>query len=262
MMHLTRFGLFIRKLIKRYIYAMLSLRDMAYILLGKSKPVVPFTVEADPPSLYFNFRIRPDRRDALASHVGFPSRFSLAKIRCLEDDPESFDCLTLNVYRVSGITNGLRAEWSVYITDPEGKPRYMVVEARASSGSMDPVDIITRASRVEHARAGGTLETFVASDNDTFFRASSPVPPESNLFSSRAAGEWIEANDVIYWRNGVCDRAFYDGKMANARIGVIPPESVRIEDTTVWRDFIEPVPERVLLFPSALFFVISPWWNI
>ena len=34
------------------------------------------------------------------------------------DEPEYL--LTLNVYRVSGITNGLRAEWSTYIADPDG----------------------------------------------------------------------------------------------------------------------------------------------
>ena len=261
-MELSRSGRLWRLLIKRYLYAMLSLREAACILLGRSKPMIRFTVEADPPSVYFNFRVRPDRIDALARHLDLPAGFSLAKIRCLEDDPEPYDCLTLNVYRVSGITNGLRAEWSVYVTDPEGKPRYMVVEARASGGSMDPVDIITRASRVELAVVDGTLETFVASENDSHFRASLPIPADPNASAAPAAREWIEANDMIYWRNGVCDRVFYDAKMANARVGVISPDSATIEDTTSWREFIEPTPERLLVFSSALYFVISPWWNV
>ena len=52
--------------------------------------------------------------------------------------------LTLNVYEVTGIAVGIRAEWSTYITDNNGVPRYMVVEAQSSEYSMDPIDIITK----------------------------------------------------------------------------------------------------------------------
>ena len=65
-MELSRSGRLWRLLIKRYLYAMLSLREAACIFLGRSKPMIRFTVEADPPSVYFNFRVRPDRSEFLS----------------------------------------------------------------------------------------------------------------------------------------------------------------------------------------------------
>ena len=79
----------------------------------------------------------------------------------LPDDEPQF-LLTLNVYRVSGITNGMRAEWSIYVDDPHtGVPRYLILDARSSTRSMDPVDIFTPASTVHHERDGRQLTTSV-----------------------------------------------------------------------------------------------------
>ena len=64
-----------------------------------------------------------------------PDKFQLVPIRCLEDESPAY-LLTLNIYEVSGIVRGSRAEWSTYVDDGEGKPCYMVLEARSSSGSM------------------------------------------------------------------------------------------------------------------------------
>ena len=261
-MVISKFQRFKRILIKRFIYAMLSFREAIMIILGRSKPIVIFTVEGTPPSVYYNFRIRPDRVDALAQKLDLPPGFTLAKMRFLEGDPEPDYFVTLNIYRVSGITNGLRAEWSIYVQDPQGKPRYMVAEACTSQHSMDPVDIITRAGKMTHELKEDRVETYVESDHGTLFRASCPLPTDPNAPTGLAAREWIEANDHIYWLNGVIDRTLYDGKMVNAKIRVIPPESLTLEDTTSWQDYIEPMPFRTLVFPDAIEFVISPWWNL
>lgn len=107
------------------------------ILFGRSKPHISFTIETEPPSVYFNFRIRNEKLEKLEKMLNLPQGFKMVKIRTLTEDNEEHYWLTMNVYRVSGLTNGLRAECSVYVEDPEGRKRYMIVKARTDKKSMD-----------------------------------------------------------------------------------------------------------------------------
>jgi len=254
---LTRFQRLLRVVVKRFIYSQLYLREFLFILFGRARPLVRFKVEADPPSLYLNFEIPAERIPELERELALPH--PLVPIRCLEGE-EPFHCLTLNVYRVSGLANGIRAEWSLYVRDPDGTPRYMVVEAAADSGSMDPVHIVTRAGRVTHQRAEDRIDSEVVSEDGTRIRARCHLTGSEPRV--RTAPEWIEANDFIYWRNGICDRTFYDSGLANARTRRIDVAGVSIEDETRWGRLVDPVPRNVILFEEAIEFAMSPWWNL
>lgn len=257
-MPLSSFQRTLRRVVKRFIYSQLYLREALFIVLGWAKPLVRFKVEASPPSIYFNFALTPDAVERLERELDLP--LPLAPIRCLEGDTP-FHCLTLNVYRVSGLTNGIRAEWSVYVHEPEtGKPRYLVLEACADAGSMDPVAVISRATEVRHERSDSSLRTEVLSVGGGRFTAHCSQPEVGS--SVRAAMEWVEANDYIYWRNGVCDRTFYDAGLANAGMLQLDPSRVTIEDGTSWGTRVEPTPRSVVVFEHAIEFAMSPWWNI
>ena len=54
-----------RRALKRFIYSQLTLRESLLIGFGRSKPLVSFRVEADPPSVYLNFRTIEEFRVAL-----------------------------------------------------------------------------------------------------------------------------------------------------------------------------------------------------
>ncbi|MCX5868432.1 MAG: hypothetical protein NT009_13320 [Proteobacteria bacterium] len=264
-MELSKSGRLARRLVKRLLYSMLSFREGILVLLGRAKPYVRFTVEDAPPSVYYNFRVRPDRRDGLERHLDLPPGFSLAKMRFLEQDPEAAYYISLNVYRVSGITNALRAEWSVFVKNAAEDPpvtRYLVAEAQSSEITMDPVNIFVRARRVEQALLDNRLETRVESFQRTYFHAIGPMPERSSLPTALVTREWLKSNDLIYWPNGIGDRVYYNGGLAGTEMLCLPPESFRIEDTTAWHEFILPVPDHVLVFQNPLEFVISPWWNV
>ena len=250
-----------RRLVKKLIYSQLSFRDGLSILLGKDKPAVPFTVEADPPSIYVNFSIPPGKADALERELNLPDGLKLTPVRCLRDEGDAL-LLTLNVYRVSGITRGVRAEWSAYVRDALGKPRYMVIEARSSTLSMDPVEIITRPSRVDHHRDGRRVSTLIASEGDGFFRGAFDLAGDDDARKVELAAEWVSANDYIYWRNGICDRVYYNAGLAHAQVTRLPADCCTIENQTRWARFVEPTPRHVLVFGEAIEFMVSPWWNI
>jgi len=78
----------------------------------------------------------------------------------------------------------------------------------------------------------------------------------------RTAAQWIAANDYIYWRNGVCDRAWYNAQMFDATVRAIPPEDVELDDQTHWTRFIDPQPLHVLQFTGSLDLMVSPWYNV
>jgi len=255
---LTRRGLLLRRVLRRFLYSQMAVRSAVMIAVGREAPLVRFTVEDDPPSVYLVFRIRSDALAALATELALPGGLRLTPVRCLAGD-EPAHVITLNVYRVSGITNGLRAEWSVYVDDGGGRPRYLVVDARSSGRSMDPVDVITPASRVEHRREGDVV-TFAIGPAGEDIEATIPVPPGGGRAVS--APEWICANDEIFWANGVSDRTFYDGGLADADEVAVDPSTVTVTDRSRWARFVDPVPHRVLVLREAIEFVVSPWANI
>lgn len=243
--------------LKRFLYSQMAVRSAVMIALGREQPLVSFTVEDDPPSVYLVFGIRPDAVDGLAIDARLPEGVALAPIRCLVGDEPRY-LMALNVYRVSGITNGRRAEWSVFVSDPDGVPRYLVLDARSSSRSMDPVDLITPRSRVDHARDGNAISMTIGPATAAF-RASidlAGAAPATN------APEWVTANDRIYWRNGVCDRTFYDAGLADASIVSVPASGVDLDDESPWARYLDPEPVATLVFTQAIEFVVSPWENV
>lgn len=248
-----------RRLLKRILYSQLALRDAFLILIGRQRPNLSFRVLADPCSIYINFPVRQEMVQEFTDYINLAGALSLAPIRCLADEePALF--LTLNIYEVTGLVHGPRAEWSTYIADSDGIPRYMVLEARAAAGSMDPVNLFTRPDRVEHQVTDGRLVSTVASEGGALF--SSDVRLDEGHPIVEPAREWIEANDYIYWRNGICDRTWYDASVFNARVRSVPPRDIAIRDETPWARFVEPQPRHVLRYDGALEFMISPWFNI
>ncbi len=248
-----------RRLLKRILYAQLALRDAFLILVGRQRPSLSFKVLADPPSVYINFPIRKGMEREFLDYINLGDQLSLVPMRAIAgDEPELL--LTLNIYEVSGLVHGPRAEWSTYIADSDGVPRYMVLEARAAAGSMDPVNLFTRPDRVEHQVTQGRIVSTVASEGGRVFSSSIRLDDIHPL--ARPATEWIEANDYIYWRNGVCDRTWYDASLFNARVRSVPSADVTISDETPWARFVEPQPRNVLRYDGALEFMISPWFNI
>lgn len=256
-----------RLFIKSVLYSMMSLARSAQIVAGKAQPLIRFDVAATPPSIFINYRVPDANAAALAQAIPLPEGYTLAKLRLLESDPEPYYYLCLNVYAVTGITNGLRAEWQVFVNVPNdpvdsAKPRCIVIEARTDNYSMDPVDIITFPGILEHAIDGNTIYTYAGSSGNTFFESTITLPEEGYRYYADGMREWLEANDYIYWLNGVCDKAYYSGTLVDVGIVRADPSDYVIKDTTQWMDFTDPDPESVLVFMNGLEFVLSPWWNL
>ncbi|MGB0921391.1 MAG: hypothetical protein ACPG1C_08740 [Alphaproteobacteria bacterium] len=228
-------------------------------LFGKVENNIPFTVVADPASVYFNFRIKPEQLEAFTRYINLPAGMELSPIQILEGEAPEY-ILTANIYEVTGLTKGLRCEWSTYIRDAQGIPRYLIVEARASKRSMDPMDFVTPKSRVEHAMTDEAITSVVESEDGKLLTTTIHRKPDAPIV--RADGEWIEANDYIYWRNGVIDKTYYGAGFAKGMGRLHSLENVEIDDQTHWAQFIESAPKHVFQCEEALNFSVVMWSNV
>jgi hypothetical protein len=248
-----------RRFLKRSLYSMLTLMDVFKIIFGKAQPKINFTVKAEPASVYYNFRVRPDKLNEFIDYINLPEGFSVCPIHCIDGEQADY-LLTANVYEVTGVAVGIRIEYSTYIRDAEGVPRYMVLEAQSSEYSMDPIDIITQKGRVEHDTSNNQTRSVWASLEGALFQAH--YEKSESMETASIHQEWVKANDFIYWRVGICDRTFYDAGLANPRALLIDPTTVSVDDQTHWAPFLEPEPKHVIEFQDAIDFVIMPWVNI
>jgi hypothetical protein len=224
----------------------------------KAEPMADFFVEPGPPSIYLNFEILPDQREALAAAIPLPEGFELAPVRPIRRGGKRY-FLSLNIYETQGIASGLRAEWSVYVTrtgDPE--PRYMVLEAQSDSFSLDPVNLFTQPADVfEYAVEDGVIRVDVQAPG-TSFQATIPLPQRPRYRATTL--EWAEANNLIYWGNGVADKIYYNGLTYDTQVRRVPNRTVTISDDTAWAEYLRLA--QVLVYQNELEFIASPWNNL
>jgi len=265
-------GLDTLRAVKRAEFGQIATNDAAGVAAGTVQPVLEFTVEGTPPSIFVNSPIPDSRAAAFASFVGLPPGFRLAKVAILTEDPAPRYWLSLNVYRVSGLTNGVRAEWSTYVDDGSGIPRFMIVRARASEGSIDPLGPLAPPEPFVHALSADVIttqmnKTVVVGGTpqvtaDPLYESTITLPaPEDRHFVTPAL-EWVRANDFIYWLNGVNDRIFHNSSSHDPRLVSVDLADVALVDDSEWAPFIETTPAHVLVYLDPIEFMIGPWWNV
>lgn len=249
----------LHKILHRFLFSTLPMQNMLLGLIGKSNGSIPFTVLANPSSIYFNYKVKADRIQDFETYINLAPGFSICPMQCLEGEEADY-LLTLNVYEVTGMTKGKRAEWSTYVRDAQGVARYMVLEPRSSKNSLDAMDIFTRKSRVEHEMTDEKIVTTVASIDGKLFESSITLNASAPL--AKIAGGWIAANDFIYWRTGICDRVYYGEGLANATVRLLDEGDVQINDQTHWAEFVEARPKHVLQYENPIDFMIVMWANL
>lgn len=258
--------------VKRKVFGQQAQVEADRIGAGVQQPILDFIVENTPPSIFVNWVIPDAQAAAFSSFVGLPAGFTLAKVRIIESDPTPAYWLSLNVYRVSGITTGLRAEWSTYVDDGSGIPRFMIVRARASDGSLDPLGPLAFPEPFGHALSGSVITT---SMNKTVLQGGVPVLTGDPLYSSTITlpapaerieatptREWVAANDFIYWLNGVNDRIFHNSTSHSAPLISVDLDDVTIADDSEFVPYVDPSPAHVLVYLDRIEFMIGPWWNV
>ncbi len=229
--------------------------------------------------LYFNWEIPAENVEALEGALGLPPDFSMVPIEIVDGEQARY-YLSLNFYKTPIYTPDFqliinyRSEWSIYVEGPgDEKPRYMVIQVFASEASPDPTvpGFISPASEVVYDRVGDDIEV----SNPEFEAAFSTAPGYSMRLPQKAkdaAGvigktvlvsrPWAEANDALYWINGVADTARYNGNLTNSPMHLINPNQVELSNDSPWSAFVPEKPAHILLFQQPLEFAFTPYFNL
>jgi hypothetical protein len=207
-----------------------------------------YNVGVNPSSLYINFefRNREQRENFTADHL--PPGFTLTPIRLLETDVPRY-LLELNFYHSpGGLVVGARAEWSVFVKDPDdGQPRFLLIQTAAEGFSADPVNLLTLPQSVSYALDSDTITSYVGVVNETtgeettYFSSSVRWPqlPERHLSFGR---EFAAANDHVFWGNAVADGALFNATAHNRSAISIPRSDVSFVDNSPWSEYVKAEP--------------------
>ena len=258
----------IRPLLKTMILDMDAVDYTDAVFFPGNEPWLNFKVGESPNSIFINFEFRGQaERDAFtAGHL--PAGFTLSPIRILETDtPRYF--LVLNIYQSSGgLVDGARAEWSVFVSDPDtGEPRFLVIEAVADSISADSVNLLTSPEPVTHALEASAIASYVGeidpeTEIETAYFTSRIDWPQSPQNRVRFHREFVASNDYIFWGNGVADRGLYNSTVHNREGVLVDPLQFSFDDNSDWEKYITASPVHVVTYLNPLEIVISPWWNL
>lgn len=257
-----------RPLLKSLFIGMDGIDYNEAVIHGGNVPWMNFKVGQDPNSIFINFEFtdRAAREAFAAQHL--PAGFSLAPIRILDTDaPRYF--LVLNVYQSSGgLVEGARAEWSVFINDPDGgEPRFLVVQAAAETISADSVNLLTPPEPVSHALEPDAISSYVGvvdekTEEESLYFSSRINWPQQPEMLVRFHREFAAANDFIFWGNAVADRGLHNATVHNRSAVLITGKEITITDKSRWAQYIKPEPVHTVVYRNPLDIVISPWWNL
>jgi hypothetical protein len=258
----------IRPLLKSLFIGMDTIDYNEAVIHGGNPPWMNFKVGETPNSIFINFEFKDGAtRDAFATQH-LPAGFTLAPIRILDTDVPSY-FLVLNIYQSSGgLVEGARAEWSVFVNDPDGgEPRFLVVQAAAESISADSVNLLTPPEPVSHLLEPDAISSYVgvvdeiSHDESLYFasRINWPQSPESLVTFHR---EFAAANDYIFWGNAVADRGLHNASVHNRSAVLITGAQIEVTDNSRWSQYIRSEPVHTVVYRNPLDIVISPWWNL
>jgi hypothetical protein len=212
--------------------------------------------------LYLNWEIPAASVRQLEAALQLPQRgFRIAPIEIVRGErPRPY--LSLNYYTttIAGVLT-YRTEWSTYVVkSPDPRPRYMVLEVQSSEDGADPTYLpgfVKPAADVSYTIDGTQVQ---ASSPDV--RASFSLPPSGSEKTVKIGRPWAQANDALYWLNGVADTALYNGGLTDASPISVDPAGVAVQNASPWAAYIPERPANVLLFPKPLEFAFTPYFNL
>jgi hypothetical protein len=211
--------------------------------------------------LYFNWEIPAANVPLLESALRLPSRgFRIAPIEIIRGEaPRPY--LSLNYYAttIAGVPT-YRTEWSTYVVkDGDPRPRYLVVDVQSSQDGADPTSpgFIKPATPVNYTIDGRQVQVSSADFQASFVR---PAPGEEKTV--KVGRPWAQANDALYWINGVADTALYNGVLIDASPISVDPASAAVSNASPWAAFIAGKPSSIVLFTKPLEFAFTPYFNL
>jgi hypothetical protein len=224
---------------------------------GLGAVLTPVTIAASVPTARYHFTLQNPL--GLLAAVDAADLTPLP-VKLFEDDAAAEYYLTLSVYRREKDACGTRAEWVTYVAGPDGRPRTLRLDAFAAEVCLDPVALMTVATKMSQSVQSGSLNTQIEAPF-TRFKATANL----SLADGPLVGQdWIEAGDHVCSVNGICDDIYYDGQLLLAPAKRLESSNVQVQEiATPWDAYIQPGAVRLdVRNNSPAIQAINPWRNL
>ena len=272
---LTKFEQGVHKAVRQGVYGGIGLKQATDVMQGKRPGLIDFQVDDQPPSLFVNYALDPDKLDEFKDTYNIPKHIHMVPVACTEgDEPKHY--LTLNAYHVTMELSDdmalecLRADWSVYINrGPNSmEPSFLILEAQCDQFTMEPKNIIALPSdyRYTYDDDGLSLSIKTTYGPPEQFSFKAPVLDKDHAPSRLMDRIWIAANDVVYGKGGAGDSITYNGSTLNAPVYFYDPKSTTTDYGMQWdpKFFVggKAEPDQVFVLSEPALFAVRPWSNI
>ncbi len=241
---------------KNNFYPRTVLSQAEAAVAGDGAALLPASMAESVPESHYHFLLTDP--EALLASVGLAGALTPVPVRLYDDEPDNF-YLSLAIYGLDGDPCGLRAEWQTYVSNPEGRPETLLLQALSSEACLDPDNWLGLPAKVQQEVAGSRLTMRLASpfftiDAELELERSRPVKP---------GRDWLEAGDRVCSPGQVCNRLFYEGQSLQGAVQRIEPGDIVITALkTPWDDFFQGDPVAVTVRKSDRIFAANPWHNV
>ena len=196
-------------------------------LTNGHSPLFPFLVL--PKSTYVNIRLTDSQVNFLADYIGqYTTQYVPTTLSLTADEPAHY--LSVNIYNCTGplflnrpIT---RCEINTYVCNTEtGEIGTMILDYSSNGISMDPVDGFRWP--IPGTRFQSTSPLWIEAESndanmDFLLNIGEPRFPYDPSFKGEGDGrltkDLIRFTDTIYYKNGRCDKLYYDSSLVQAEI--------------------------------------------
>lgn len=192
-----------------------SLPTLTYNSLTKNF-FAPFQIQ--PYSTYINFKLEPPQVAYLKNYLSnYKGNLELHPIRLsLLDIPAYY--MSVNIYNCTSplfITrqNITRCEINTYVRDQYNNFGTLILDYCSNSLSLDPVEFFKSSQYARFWHEDKAIKYHIKNDKINF---SMTIPNLETPLRYKISDSLIQFTDNIYYKNGICDKLYYDSSLVKA----------------------------------------------
>jgi hypothetical protein len=181
---------------------------------------VPFNIE--PYSTYINFKLDNTQVIELQKYINnYSDKLELHPIKLLPWDLPSY-FLSINVYNcsspvfVNNKKNVTRCEINTYVKDKKNNYGTLILDYCSNSLSLDPVNLFKNKQNINFTNNNNYLYFNILNNKINLTIDFNYINTKTNNFI--LSDRLIEFTDNIFYKNGICDKLFYDSSLVKSNI--------------------------------------------
>jgi hypothetical protein len=223
----------------------------------------PFTVK--PYSTYLNFKLKKEQVKYLNEYIqNYSTELSLTKIKLSPIDDKNF-YLSLNIYNCSSPLfmnnnkNIIRCEINTYVKHTDGTVGSIILDYSTNGVSIDPVNLFHKPDKnIDFKIVKG--ECLCKAQNVNIdFSVKYNIENINRLLKYNIDNYLIKYTDIIYYKNGIYDKLYYDSSLVKS-VNWIPDDLSDFYFKYKDLQFYEV--HSAFFFENNINFICSFWHNL